>query len=104
MGNRIFAVDMIINDFLRPMNQAYGFHDYRTACQLCYNLNQFLLPFGAGIKDLPDPTPPNEDMNGELKTDLWFEDWFEEYSDKVMLMMGVGIRKELVAVINANEG
>jgi hypothetical protein len=103
MGNRIPAVDMIVNDFIRPINQAYAFHDYRTASQLTFVLNSFLRSMGFGIKDLPDPTPPKEDFEGELKTDAFFQEWFEEYYDKVMKMFGYAIKRELVTVIAANE-
>lgn len=102
MGNRIFAVDMIINDFLRPMNQAYQFHDYRVACQLLFNLNAFLRPFSAGIKNLPDPTPPRDTLRDELKADERLRQYFEMYSDRVLLALGRGIKQELIKVIEEN--
>ena len=99
MGNLIPAVDMIVNDFIRPINQAYAFHDYRTASQLAFTLNNFLVVQGLGVKNLPDPTPNKDDFGGELSTDKFFQDWFEEYYDKIIKALGHGIGKRLWNVI-----
>lgn len=103
MGNRIFGVDQLINAYIHPANEAYKFKDYRGACHFIWALNNFFLPFGCGINDLPDPTPDNSDMQGELLTDAHFRDWAETYQPKVMFALGYGIKKELIEVIAYNE-
>lgn len=99
MGNLIPAVDMIVNDFIRPINQAYAFHDYRTASQLAYTLNNFLVVQGLGVKDLPDPTPKRNNLRDELLLDVRFQNWFEEYYDKIIKALGHGIGQRLWNVI-----
>lgn len=56
---------MLMNDYLRPMSNAYDFGKYDKAAVLLYKLNAFLIGFGKiGLTDLPDP-PKNEVTNSD---------------------------------------
>lgn len=95
MGNKIWAVDMIINGVMRPMINAYVFGEFEKAAQLLYQLNAFLLGYGEGVDNLPPPKHITSDIIDRTRPATSYKNWYEKYSEAVLKKMGKYIRSVL---------
>ena len=109
MGSKILSTDMLMNDYIRPMSNAYDFGKYDKAAVLLYKLNSFLIGFGKiGLVDLP--MPPKNDGGGanDVKTRTRAVNgfivrcmlYFEKYSPLVDKAVGMYQYQMLQAVAN----
>lgn len=103
MGSKIWAVDMILNDMFRPMTNAYQFKDYETATNFMLQLNQFLVGYGEGIEDLPEPNNIITGIRDKRNPELYYKFFYETYSKPVLKGMGMYIRKVLDQVASQND-
>src|SRR5437867_3648876 len=94
MGNRIPAVDMLINDIIRPMLNAYAFGQYEQACNLLVQLNSFFLGFGEGV-DLPIPRSICDDILSRSTPTRDYKIYYNKYSQAVFKKLGKYIREVL---------
>lgn len=110
MGSKLFAADMILNDMIKPMNNAYQFKDYPTACGFLDALEKFLKGYGEGISDMP-PKPEVFDNNSSdiLSRTTRGNDYnarckryFEKYYPIVMQRVGLYIKAVLDAIERDN--
>lgn len=95
MGNRIFAVDIILSGVMRPMINSYCFGDYKKAAKLLFQLNCFLVGYGEGVGNLPDPISITQDVISRATPDRDYERYYEKYSEAVLKKMGKYIRSVL---------
>jgi hypothetical protein len=103
MGSKIWAVDMILNDLFRPMTNAYQFKDYETATNFMLQLNQFLVGYGEGIDDLPQPDNIITGIRDKRQPESYYKMYYERYSQPVLKCMGMYIRRVLDQVASQNE-
>lgn len=94
MGNKIWAVDMIINGVMRPMVNAYVFGEFEKAANLLYQLNAFLLGYGEGV-ELPQPIHISKDIIDRSRPSSSYKIYYEKYSEAVFKKMGKYIRTVL---------
>ena len=88
MGSKLWAVDIILNDIIRPMIQAYTMHQYSTASNLIYQLNSFFIGYGVGILDMKEPVIKDSTFQGIITQDDFYRTYYEFYSPIVMKSMG----------------
>lgn len=89
MGSMLFSSDMLLNDMIRPMTNAYQFKDYETACNLLVQLNNFLLGFGTGVEDLPAFVKMSFDIQDRVSPGLYFKNYYEKYASDVLKCVGI---------------
>ena len=102
MGNRLFQSDMIINDFLRPYTNAYGFQQYATAAQLLYQLNSFLIMFDAGVDNLEFPQLPDESPTTVINANLYYQTYCEVNGPMVIGSVGKYLKQTLDYIVEEN--
>ena len=95
MGSMLWAVDMLLNDMIRPMFNAYQFKDYETAANLLQQLNKFLIGFGSGVSDLPVFNRMGVDVHDRLIPQNYFKKYYETYSQDVLVCMGKYVKDTL---------
>ena len=98
MGTKLWSGDMIVNDMIRPMFNAYQFKDYETACNLLFQFNNFLLGFGNGITDLPQAEYHPTTTRERRMPDNYYKNYYERYSPLLMKKVGKYIQDVLVAI------
>ena len=102
MGSLLWGVDMLLNDLVRPMLNAYQFKDYETAANLVRQLNDFLVGYGEGIDDLPPFDNVFIDIHDRVNPQIYYKDYYEEYSGLVLKSMGHTIKTVLNDIRKAN--
>ena len=104
MGNRIWAVDMILNDMMKPMFQAYAFNQYKVCAQLLWQLNCFLKGYGTGVDGMGAPDLEDDSAITLASQDGYFQNYYELYCPLTMVAMGKFIKDVLESVIEENQG
>ena len=101
----LLSSDMLLNDMIRPMTNAYQFSDYEKACHLLVQLNDFLLGFGSkfAIEDLP--TFENNivtDIHDRMNPSLYYKNYYEQYARLVLKSVGMYQREVLNKIKMSN--
>ncbi len=89
MGSYLLSTDMLVNDYIKPMNQAYSFNQYETASQLLWQLLNFFSGFGLKIKDMPKPIPGSKNLRGRTMSHSSYKAYFEEHAPQATKLMGL---------------
>jgi len=89
MGSMLFSTDMLLQDFIQPAQKAYGFNQYDKACIHILQLNDFLIGFGQGIKDIPDFEDVATDIHDRLNPEVYYKNYYEKYSRLLMKALGL---------------
>jgi hypothetical protein len=103
MGSMLFSTDMLLQDFIQPAQKAYGFNQYDKACIHILQLNDFLIGFGQGIKDMPEFENISSDVHDRMNPELYYKHYYEKYSRKLMQALGLYQKKLLVSIKLSNQ-
>lgn len=99
MGAMLFSTDMLLQDFIQPAQKAYGYNQYDKACVHLLQLNDFLIGFGQGIKDIPEFDNLVVDVHDRIDPQMYYKQYYEKYSRKLMQVLGL-YQKELLKHIH----
>lgn len=97
MGSMLLSSDMLLNDMIRPMTNAYQFSDYEKACTMLIQLNDFLLGFGSkfAIEDMPEfENNIVTDIHDRMNPNIYFKNYYETYARAIF--KGVGMYQKYI--------
>jgi hypothetical protein len=97
MGTKLWAVDIILNNLMRPMINAYIFGNYQIACGLLYQLNAFLVGYGQGT-DLPTPKSIQLGIMDRTFPGRDYQRYYNMHSPTVLKGMGMYIASVLKTI------
>jgi len=95
MGSYLLSTDMLVNDYIKPMNQAYSFHQYETASQLLWQLLKFFDGFGYKITDMPKPISCGRKCRERTDSESFFKAYFESHAPDATKLLGLYQREVL---------
>ncbi len=89
MGSYLLSTDMLVNDYIKPMNNSYSFGQYETAANLLWQLFCFFDGFGLKIIDMPKPRPEGNDIRSRVSRDGSYKIYFEDHAADATKLLGV---------------
>jgi len=95
MGSYLLSTDMLVNDYIKPMNQAYSFHQYETASHLLWQLLKFFDGFGYEIEDMPKPIATGRECRQRINCESTFKAYFESHAPDATKLLGIYQREVL---------
>lgn len=88
MGNRIPSLDMLLGNFIHPIMNCYSYGQYEKAARLLWLLDNFLLGFGEGVSDMPQPLSITNDIISRSFPDRDYANYFNKYAPTIFKKMG----------------
>lgn len=99
MGSLLPALDILLNNLLRPTMQAYSFRNYEYAARSLYNLNMFLNGYGVGqVLEEPHALPMNTHQRASPGAD--YRTYYDRNFPTVIKSVGMYIRQVLASMKN----
>jgi len=89
MGSYLLSTDMLVNDYIKPMNQAYAFHQYETASHLLWQLLSFFNGFGLKISDMPKPKAEGNCISERSSREGNYKVYFEDHAPHATKLLGI---------------
>jgi len=93
MGNAIPSLDMMMNDLLRPLMNAYSFQQYESTAKMLFTLNNYLIGLRTGIDDMKRPELPDTTATTMTNRTQYFSTYCDFYMPLVVLSLGNAHRK-----------
>ena len=104
VGAKLLSTDMIVSIYMGPMIKAYQYHDYDIASNILYQYNGFMLGFGFGIVDLPQPMNPDRtDITDRRNPEGYYKMYYEKYAPLASKELG-RYQREVLDYIKEERG
>lgn len=99
MGSLLPALDILLNNLLRPTMQSYQFRQYESAAKGLYNLNMFLNGYGIG-QVLQEPQSIPMDIHQRATPWADYRTYYDRNFPTVIKSVGIYIRDVLKSMKN----
>lgn len=99
MGSMLPALDILLNNLLRPTMQSYQFRQYESAARGLYNLNMFLNGYGVG-QQLEEPQALPMNIRERATPGLDYRTYYDRNFPTVIKSVGIYIRQVLASLKN----